>query len=369
MPLCLRGPDAWEDNPKKRAIRGCQHDKPVGRSPTYPAPTKFILKSKYCSCKLTGIWKIGHTALSSQWPTLEKITERWTVETERDVARRTGREDEKLCQDLKTHFFWEMVSGSMHRVKTRSTRAQAAILAVSPFWGWWGRVCGGGGFKVHKSAGTHHFLFLTAVIKKLLFFFHTVYLWSVIYYSVDKKCKHPHNLEQKSLLPVVIFTMRTTILRRGLVIKASDGVSCSPTGTVTFSLFLPVLVNISTLDSVISNKQENSNNHCDIFHSLPLSPFLTLTWSHTAHSSLYRASYMGKVDGAWKVHSVDPDDKLTNWVHLSRKISAQMWSWCGMQSLMTTPSHPQLWACCRSCLAETPEVLLQIFSAIKQNIS
>lgn len=369
MPLCLRGPDAWEDNPKKRAIRGCQHDKPVGRSPTYPAPTKFILKSKYCSCKLTGIWKIGHTALSSQWPTLEKITERWTVETERDVARRTGREDEKLCQDLKTHFFREMVSGSMHRVKTRSTRAQAAILAVSPFWGWWGRVCAGGGFKVHKSAGTHHFLFLTAVIKKLLFFFHTVYLWSVIYYSVDKKCKHPHNLEQKSLLPVVIFTMRTTILRRGLVIKASDGVSCSPTGTVTFCLFLPVLVNISTLDSVISNKQENSNNHCDIFHSLPLSPFLTLTWSHTAHSSLYRASYMGKVDGAWKVHSVDPDDKLTNWVHLSRKISAQMWSWCGMQSLMTTPSHPQLWACCRSCLAETPEVLLQTFSAIKQNIS
>lgn len=227
----------------------------------------------------------------------------------------------------------------------------------------------GGVFKVHKSAGTHHFLFLTAVIKKLLFFFHTVYLWSVIYYSVDKKCKHPHNLEQKSLLPVAIFTMRTTILRRGLVIKASDGVSCSPTGTVTFSLFLPVLVNISTLDSVISNKQENSNNHCDIFHSLPLSPFLTLTWSHTAHSSLYRASYMGKVDGAWKVHSVDPDDKLTNWVHLSRKISAQMWSWCGMQSLMTTPSHPQLWACCRSCLAETPEVLLQTFSAIKQNIS
>lgn len=68
----------------------------------------------------------------------------------------------------------EMVSGSMHRVKTCSTGAQAAILAVSSFGVGGGEL--GGFFKVHQSAGTHHFLFPTGVIKKLLFFFHTVYL-------------------------------------------------------------------------------------------------------------------------------------------------------------------------------------------------
>lgn len=49
--------------------------------------------------------------------------------------RRTGREDEELCQGLKIHFevgFREMVSGSMHRVKPCRPGAQAAILAVTP---------------------------------------------------------------------------------------------------------------------------------------------------------------------------------------------------------------------------------------------
>lgn len=129
----------------------------------------------------------------------------------------------------------------------------------------------------------------------------------------------------------------------------------------------------STLDSVIFNKQGNSNNHCDIFCSLPL--FLCLSFSLTQITHicsalpLYRASYMGKVDEPWKAYSVDPADKLTNWVHLSRKTFAQMWSLCVMESLLTTPSHPRLCGSWRGRLAETLAVLLQIFSGLQQDIS
>ena len=97
--------------------------------------------------------------------------------------RRTGREDEELCQGLKIHFevgFREMVSGSRRRVKPCRPGAQAAILAVTPLVqerrrrGGWG--VGGGLYKVHQSAGTHHFLFPTVELMQLLFFFRTVYL-------------------------------------------------------------------------------------------------------------------------------------------------------------------------------------------------
>jgi len=59
------------------------------------------------------------------------------METGRDVARRTGREDEELYQGLKIHFevgFREMVSGSALRVKPCRPAARAAILAVTPWW-------------------------------------------------------------------------------------------------------------------------------------------------------------------------------------------------------------------------------------------
>lgn len=68
------------------------------------------------------------------------------MKTKRDVVRRTGREDEELCQGLKIHSevgFREMASGSMHRVKTCKPGAQAAILAETPLV----QQKGGGGFQ------------------------------------------------------------------------------------------------------------------------------------------------------------------------------------------------------------------------------
>ena len=81
------------------------------------------------------------------------------------------------------------------------------------------------------------------------------------------------------------------------------------------------------------------------------------------------ASYMGNVDEPCKAYSVDPADKLTNWVHLSRKTFAQMWSLCVMENPLTTLSHPRLCGSWRGRLAETLAVLLQIFSGLQQDIS
>lgn len=93
----------------------------------------LILRKKSHHLKLTGIWKMRHPTPSSPWPALGK--HKWDTETERDVVRRTGREDEELCQGLRIHCevgFREMVSGSMCRVKPCRPGAPAAILAVAP---------------------------------------------------------------------------------------------------------------------------------------------------------------------------------------------------------------------------------------------
>lgn len=279
-----------------------------GGAPDTQLHETLILKNKSYHLKLTGIWKMRHHTPSSPLPRTGKTEEKWDGETERDVVRRTGSEDEELCQGLKIHFevgFREMVSGSVRRVKPCRPGAQAAILAVTPLV----QREGGGGllYKVHQSAGTHHFLFPTVALTQLLFFFHRVYLWSEIYCCVDEQCKHPHNLELKSLLPGVIFTIRMMILRRELAIKASDGVWCPPPlrwrAPLPSFRFLWIFLESrgSTLDSVIFNKQGNANNHCDIFRSLPSIP-LWLSHSHacTAHSPLYRASNAGKSRRAMK---------------------------------------------------------------------
>lgn len=123
--------------------------------------------------------------------------------------------------------------------------------------------------------------------------FRTAYLWSEIYFSVDEQRKHPHNLKQKSLLPVILFTIRMTILRRELAIKASDGVRSPPTPphgrrAPSFLSFRFSWIFLEckgwTLDSVIFNKQGDSNNHCDIFCSLSLCFSVSLSHSHT-HSA------------------------------------------------------------------------------------
>lgn len=96
-----------------------------------------------------------------------------------------------------------------------------------------------------------------------------------------------------------------------------------------------------------------------------------LPHTHTVHTAppLCEASYMGKVDGPWKAYGVDPADKLTNWVHLSRKTFAQMWSLCVMESFLTTLSYPRLCGSWPGRPAETLAVLLQIFSGLQQDIS
>ena len=170
-------------------------------------------------------------------------------------------------------------------------------------------------------------------------------------------------------------------------IKPSDGV-CPPNAIPTHKDRKPLSLPSSSCEyfcnvkdqpwiGVIFNKHGNSNNHCDISRFLLLFPCLFLTLSHITHMHTHikspppldRASYMEKVDEPWKAYSVDPADKLTNWVHLSRKTFAQMWSLCLMESLPKTLSHPHLCGFWHGHIAETLAVLLQIFSGLQQDIS
>lgn len=116
-----------------------------------------------------------------------------------------------------------------------------------------------------------------------------------------------------------------TILRRELAIKASDGVRSPPPHTDGELLSFPsgsreYFWNVRDepwIQSFSINKgiQIIIVTYFALSPSVSPSPFLTHT--HIAHARpFYRASYMGKVD---KPYSVDPADKLTNWVHLSRK--------------------------------------------------
>lgn len=228
---------------KKGAIHGCQHDKPVGRSPRHPAPWDSSSKTSLA---------IVNSQEFERWGTPHHLPRGPHCENKREVKHgdreRCCEEDRKRGGGImpgSEDSFWGRILEKRCLAECAGS-SPAGLELRQPSWQgllWCSKRERGLLYKVHQSAGTLHFLFPTVALMRLLFFFRTVYLWSEIYCSVHEQSKHPHNLEQKSWLPVVIFTIRMRILRR--VIKASDGVCCPPpTRTESSFPFLPVLANI-----------------------------------------------------------------------------------------------------------------------------
>lgn len=176
-----------QDNPKKGTTSGCQHDKPTGRSPRRPAQWNSLRKP----ASLIEIWKMRHPHQPPKVP----HSENKRSETEKDVVRRAGREEEELCQGLKIHFevgFREMVLAAC------TGSSPAGLELKQPSWQWLLQCSGEVGVALQGTSVCWDLPFPLShcCTNATSIFFHTVYLWSETYCSVDQQCKHPHNLEQ-----------------------------------------------------------------------------------------------------------------------------------------------------------------------------